>query len=84
MSEDQKALQEKLRQFKEALSGASLVWAHFGEDQQMNPAPDLLVDFRPSGAAAGPGSPGNGPGSKNDAGCRPNEARRPNLRPILG
>ncbi len=50
-------------------SGAGNVWADFGEDQMMNPDPDLWVDFRPSGDVAGPGSPGNGSGSKIIAGC---------------
>ena len=40
---------------------SSLLWANLRENKMINPA--------------GPGSPGNGPGSKNSAGCATNQFR---------
>ncbi len=40
--------------------------------------------FGPLGPTAGPGSPGNGSGSKNSAGCAKNQPRRPIMSPIRG
>ncbi len=59
-------------------------WAAFMEDKQIYPAPAFSVYLRLSGATAGPGSPGNGSGSKHSAGCTENQSRRPNLRPFRG
>ncbi len=56
-------------------------WADLREDNMIHPAPDFWPMLGPLG---GPGSPGNGPGSKNSAGCTKNQPRRPNLSPIRG
>ncbi len=40
--------------------------------------------FGPPGPPGGLRSPGNGPGSKNSAGCTKNQPRRPILSPICG
>ncbi len=60
---------------------ADLLLANLREDEQIHPAP---VDFRPFGAAAGPGSPTNGSGSTKSGGCARNQPRRPNIRPTRG
>jgi hypothetical protein len=46
----------------------------------INPAPGFWSISDPWG----PGSPGNGPGSKNSAGCTKNQPRRPMISPIRG
>ncbi len=45
----------------------------------INPAPGFWPMFDSLAPTAGPGSPGNGPGSKNSAGCAKNQPRRPIL-----
>ncbi len=49
------------------------------EDKMIYPAPDLGPIFGHLGPTAGPGSPGNGLGSENSAGCTKNQPRRPIL-----
>jgi hypothetical protein len=70
------------------LNGLLIVWfgaqADFREDEKISLAPDVSVDSPPSGATAGPGSPGNGSGSKSNAGCTKKQPRRPHLRPSGG
>ena len=54
------------------------------EDNKINSAPDLSLDFRPSGDTAGPGSPGNGSPLKSGARCAKHEPPMPNLSAIRG
>ncbi len=44
-------------------------WADLREDEIINPAPGVWQIFGPPAPTAGPGNPGNGPGSKNSASC---------------
>jgi hypothetical protein len=48
----------------------------------LNPAPGFWPIFGPLGPTAGPGSFGNGPGSKHSAGCTENQPWRSSLSPI--
>ncbi len=50
----------------------------------INPAPGFGPNFGPLGPTAGPGSLGNGFGSKNNAGCTKNQPRRPIISPVRG
>ncbi len=50
----------------------------------IKPAPGFRLICGPLGLPGGPGSPGNGPGSKNSAGCTRNQPRRPIQSPIRG
>ncbi len=50
----------------------------------ISPAPGFWQIFGPLGPTASPGSPGNGPGSENSAGCPANQPLRPILSPIRG
>ena len=61
-----------------------LIWADLREDKRTNPAPGFSFDCWPSGAAEGPGSPGNGSDSNIIAGCTTKQPRTPNLRHIRG
>ncbi len=45
------------------------ITALIGGGLETTPAREFSVDARPSGATAGPGSPGNGAGSTSFAGC---------------
>ncbi len=58
-------------------------WADLREDKMINPAPGFWRIFGPLGPTAGPGSPGNGPGSKNSAGPPPVGARSRFFRVFL-
>ncbi len=55
-------------------------WADLREDK-IDPAPGFWPMLGPLGPPAGTGS-GNGPGSKNKAGCTKNQPRRPIISPI--
>ncbi len=68
----------------EAFWGQALACADLREDQQINPAPEFLVDFRPSGPAAGRGSPENGSGSKDRAGYIQNRPGNQFSGPFVG
>jgi hypothetical protein len=57
-------------------------WADLREDKMSGPG--FSADFRPLGAHGGPGTLGNGPGSKNSAGCTKHQTRRPIISPIRG
>ncbi len=50
----------------------------------ITPAPGFWPIFGPPGPTAGPGSHGNGPGSKNSAGCTKSQPRRPIIGPSRG
>jgi hypothetical protein len=50
----------------------------------MNLAPGFWPIFGLLGPMAGPGSLGNGSGSKNTAGCTKNLPRRPIISPVRG
>jgi hypothetical protein len=50
----------------------------------INPAPFVWPIFGSLGPTAGPGHPGNGPGSTNSAGCTKHQPRRRILSPIRG
>ncbi len=52
------------------------VWADRREDKMINPASGFWPIFGPLGRTAGPGSPGNGSGSKKSAGCTKHQPRR--------
>jgi hypothetical protein len=60
----------------------TVVWADPREDKMINPASGLWSIFSSLGPTAGPGSPGNGHGSKNSAGCTKNQPRRPLISPM--
>ncbi len=50
----------------------------------IDPAQGFRSIFGPLGPTAGPGSSGNGPGSKNCAGCTKHQPRRTIISPIRG
>ncbi len=57
-------------------------WADLREDKMINPASGWPI-FGPLGPTAGFGSPGNGPGSKNSAGCTNKSAPETNYESHL-
>ncbi len=63
---------------------SAVVCVDLREDKMINPAQGFWPIFGPLGPTAGPGSPGNGRGSTNSAGCNKNQPRIPTLSPMRG
>ncbi len=68
-------------QLAAAIAGGFKDWADAREDKLVNLAPGFGRISALRGPRGGFGSPGNGPGSKKNAGCTSNQPRRPILGP---